>query len=110
MKDWRDQQIERADEAMAKPFRSNMKAAYRQCRNAADLHRLSRECWKTRDDAVRQANKVNNFTKHGTHKYDMWSMLADDAESMAKQFYRKAKAIEAGEPIDKVLPFLATAA
>lgn len=110
MQDWRDRQIERADEAMAKPFRKNMKAAYRSCRTVADLDKLSRQCWKERNSAVRAANRYCNFTQHGTHKYDMYSFLAEDAEKMAKQFYRKARALESGEPIETVLPFLAAEA
>lgn len=106
MKSWRDRQVERADAAYAAPFRARMKAKYREARTAADLLALVPECRKEQRYAAQQANKYNNFTRHGTHLYDSWSFLCDAAKDFGDQFEAKARRLDAGEAPEIVLPHL----
>lgn len=110
-KGYHERRADDAYEAYAAPFVARTKAAYRGCRTAADLHALSRKCWKEADEAARTSNRngYENFTRHGTMPYDRLSALHDQAKTFAIEFYKKAKRIEAGESIAVVCPAIASA-
>lgn len=94
--------------AFAEPFKVRTIAAYRECKSAADLHKLSRACWKEADHAARTINRngYDNMTRHGTAPYDRYSALYDQAKTFAIEFYRKAQRIEQGEAAETVMPHL----
>lgn len=110
MGDWRDRQIERADNAYAAPFRARIRAKYRALRTAAELRALAIECDKECRYATKQANRYCNFTTHGTHLYDSYDYLAAAAKDFADKFRAKAKRLDDGESIAAVLPHTKIAA
>ncbi len=55
--DYFGRKADEAYEAFAGPFLDRTKAEYRGCKTAADLHALSRKCWKEADGASRTINR-----------------------------------------------------
>lgn len=111
-KGYHERKADEAFEAFAGPFYRTTKAEYRNCKTAADLHALSRKCWKEANYATRTINRngYDNMTRHGCMPYDKYSALHEQARSLAIDFYHKAKRIEAGEAVEAVMPHLARAA
>lgn len=105
MKTYHEMMAEKAYNALAAGFVTRTRAAYRNCATEADLRSLSRKCWKERDEAWRIINRFgyDNMTRHGTMPYDKYSALAMEAEAFAKQLYKKAERIKAGEAVGKVI-------
>ena len=97
-----------AYDTFAAPFKERAKAQYRQCKTAADLHALSKQCWKEANEAARTINRngYDNMTRHGCAPYDRYSALYDQARTYAIEFWRKAKRIEEGEAPETVMPHL----
>lgn len=108
--DYFGRKADEAFEAFAGPFFDSMKAEYRTCRTAADLHALSRKCWKEANSAARtiNTNGFDNFTRHGPGPYDRYSALYEQARTLAITFFKKAKQIEAGQAVETVMPHVAT--
>lgn len=106
---YHEEKAQEAYDAFAGPFASLFKEKYRKCQTAADLHKLSKECWKEANRASRtiNINGYDNMTRHGCAPYDRYSALYDQARTYAIEFYKKAKRIEAGEAAEDVMPHLA---
>jgi len=111
-KGYHERRADEAYEAFAGPFYRSTKQEYRRCKTAADLHALSRKCWKEANYASATINRngYENMTRHGTMPYDKYSALYEQARTLAIEFYKKAKRIEAGEAAEVVMPHLAKAA
>ncbi len=111
-KSYHDRKADEAYEAFAGPFYERTKQEYRQCKTVADLHALSKKCWKEADYAARTINRngYDNMTRHGCMPYDKYSALHEQARTLAIEFYKKAKRIEGGESPEVVMPHLAKAA
>jgi len=107
--DYFGRKADEAYEAFAGPFYRAKLAEYRTCKSAADLHALSRKCWKEADEAARTINRngYDNMTRHGCGPYDRYSALYDQARTLAIEFFKKAKRIEGGEAPETVMPHLA---
>lgn len=109
--DYFGRKADEAFEAFAGPFYRRTKAEYRTCATVADLHKLSKACWKEANYASRTINRngYDNMPRHGCAPYDRYSALYDQARTLAIEFYKKAQRIEAGESAAVVMPHLAKA-
>lgn len=109
METYHERKAREAYETYAAPFVERTRLAYRQCASAADLHKLSKACWREANNAARTINRngYDNFTRHGTAPYDRYDALHSQAREYAIAFYKKALRIEAGEAPETVMPHLA---
>jgi len=110
--DYFGRKADEAYEAYAGPFYRSTLEEYRKCQTAADLHALSRKCWKEANHAARTINRngYENMTRHGCGPYDRWSALYEKSRTLAIEFFKKAKRIEEGKPVEQVMPHLGRAA